>query len=160
MAVRMRDWSAIRRWLWGLALGLAAGGLLMSGRVPHGAGIVAACVAVAAIAAIAIERRFRSLIVSAAIGGDDPYAAALTPLAREIFERLPDPLLLLDASGRVVFANKEMANAVGTDPARKPISAVLRMPAVLNAVQRTVETGEPASVAFTTPVPVQRHYQA
>jgi two-component system phosphate regulon sensor histidine kinase PhoR len=156
----MRDWSAIRRWLWGLAFGLAAGGLLMSGRVPHGAGIVAACVAVAALAAIAIERRFRSLIVSSSIGDDDPYAAALTPLAREIFERLPDPLLLLDASGRVVFANKEMANAVGTDPARKPISAVLRMPAVLNAVERTVETGEPASVAFTTRVPVQRHYQA
>ncbi|MGH6871097.1 MAG: sensor histidine kinase [Rhizomicrobium sp.] len=160
MARRIPDWSAARLAAWGIALGLAAGALLVTSRVPRGAAVAAVCVAVAVAVALFAGRRLRGSIAITANGGGDPHAAALTPLARELFERLPDPLLLLDASGRVVFANREMANAVGTDPRNKPVSAVLRMPAVLNAVQRTVETGEPASVSFSFPVPVERHYQA
>jgi len=150
----------MRRAAWGLALGIAAGALLMTSHVPQRAIVTAACAAGAVALALLAGRMLSGRVESTSLSGGDPNAAALTPLARELFERLPDPLLLLDASGRVVFANTGMANAVGTDPQRKPITAVLRVPAVLAAIERTLQTGEPATVAFSIPVPVERHYQA
>jgi two-component system phosphate regulon sensor histidine kinase PhoR len=157
MARRSTDWSALRTGFWGLALGLAGGALLMTSAAPHGPWIVAGAVALAFVLAAFAGRRLHGHIESSvAYGAVD----VLPPLARELFERLPDPLLLMDAGGRVIFANAPMVTAVGTDPRKKPISAVLRMPAVLNAIERTVATGEPASVAFAMPVPVERHYQA
>jgi two-component system phosphate regulon sensor histidine kinase PhoR len=81
-------------------------------------------------------------------------------LAREVFERLPDPLMLLDDAGRVLFANSAMRTVVGVGPENKHISSLLRTPAVLEAIERTTASGEPASIEFTVPVPVERHYQA
>jgi len=85
---------------------------------------------------------------------------ALPVLVREILETVPDPLLLVDDSGRVLFANRSMAAVAGTEAERKPVSAVLRVPAVLEAVKRTSETGENADAEFVERVPVERHYQA
>ena len=84
----------------------------------------------------------------------------LPVVAREVFERLPDPLMLVDAAGRVIFANRAMTAVAGTDTYNKPVSAVLRMPPVWQAVQRTAETGEPATVDFSFHVPVERHFEA
>src|SRR5262249_17262069 len=92
-----------------------------------------------------------------AVGVD---TTGLTPLARQVFEHLPDPLMILDSSGRVVFANKPLRAVVGVGIERKHVSAVLRTPSVLEAVQRTTQTGEPSSVEFAFRVPVERHYQA
>jgi len=153
------DWNATRYGFWGAAFGLAAGGVLIAGGASHASTILAACVALAAVLALIAGRRLRGPGKFAATVSDDG-AALLPSLAREVFERLPDPLLLLDASGRVVFANKAMRDVVGTDTQRKPVSSVLRTPAVLNAIERTIATGEPTSVAFSIPVPVERHYQA
>jgi two-component system phosphate regulon sensor histidine kinase PhoR len=90
----------------------------------------------------------------------DQMLALLPPLAREVLERLPDPLMLLDAAGRVIFANKAMVAVVGTDTQRKHVSAVLRTPAVLQAIDRTAAGGEPAAIDFSFRVPVERHFQA
>jgi two-component system phosphate regulon sensor histidine kinase PhoR len=84
----------------------------------------------------------------------------LQPLAREVMETVPDPLLLADAAGRVVFANRAMLAIVGTDAAGKPIASVLRAPAVLEAVARTQESGEMSTAEFVDRVPIERHYQA
>jgi len=84
----------------------------------------------------------------------------LTPIAREVLEDLPDPLLLVETSGRVKLANKAMRALIGVDIERKHVSAVLRTPAVLEAVLRTAGTGEPSSFEFMLHVPVERHYQA
>jgi len=157
MARRSTDWSAVRIGFWGLTLGLAAGALLVTARVPNGGWIAGGCIALAFLGANFAGRQIYGRIESTTYYGE---VDLLPPQARELFERLPDPLLLLDAGGRVIFANRPMVDAVGTDPQRKPISAVLRMPAVLNAIERTVATGEPASVDFVIPVPVERHYQA
>ena len=154
------DWSAARYGFWGAAFGLAAGGALIANGLPHGPALLAAGVALAAVLALVVGQRMRGPGKFAAPVDGDDAAALLPPLAREVFERLPDPLLLLDASGRVVFANKAMRDVVGTDTQKKPVSSVLRTPAVLNAIERTVATGEPTSVAFSIPVPVERHYQA
>jgi two-component system phosphate regulon sensor histidine kinase PhoR len=86
--------------------------------------------------------------------------SGLPPVAREVFEGLPDPLLLVQPGGRVVFANKAMRALVGIGAEDKHVSAVLRTPNVLQAVDRTADTGEPASIEFMLHVPVERHYQA
>jgi two-component system phosphate regulon sensor histidine kinase PhoR len=90
-------------------------------------------------------------------GASEPF---LPPLARELFERLPDPLMLMDRSGRVLFTNRAMRAVVGTDVTRKHVSAVLRTPSVLQAISQTADSGEPTSVEFMFPVPLERHFQA
>lgn len=90
----------------------------------------------------------------------DSADAEISPRAREIFERLPDPLMLLDEANRITLANTAMMTVAGTDTWRKHVSAVLRTPGLLEAIERTAATGEPASVGFSAQVPVERHYQA
>jgi len=83
-----------------------------------------------------------------------------TPLAREVFENLPDPLMLLDPASRVLFANAPMQTVVGVGAEGKHVSAILRTPAVLEAVQRTTQSGERTSIEFSFRVPVERHFEA
>src|SRR5271155_296766 len=87
-------------------------------------------------------------------------ALGLPALAREVFERLPDPLMLVDLSGRVIFANTAMTAVAGIDTQNKRISAVLRTPQVWQAIERTALTGEPTTVEFSFHVPVDRHFEA
>jgi len=86
--------------------------------------------------------------------------ATLPDAARNILECVDEPLLILDAAGRVVFANRASQPLVGADAERKRISAVLRTPQVLEAVERILAGGEPENIAFTVLVPLQRHYEA
>src|SRR4029077_19110733 len=74
---------------------------------------------------------------------------SLPDAAREIFECIDDPLLVLDLAGRVVFANRASQTLVGAEAERKRISAVLRTPEVLEAVERVLAGGDPETVAFS-----------
>src|ERR1700742_1475970 len=86
--------------------------------------------------------------------------AGLPPLSREILEDLPDPLMLVGKDGRVLFANNPMRTVIGTDPHNKRVTSLLRTPALLEAIERTAETGDTSSIEFTIPVPVERQYSA
>jgi two-component system phosphate regulon sensor histidine kinase PhoR len=149
--------SSIGKSLAFAAAGLAAGVVLLFYGGNAGLKIAEGLIVVAILGAYALRDRVS--------GFSDPDAAAgdpgeLTPVAREVLEDLPDPLLLVETSGRVNLANKAMRALIGVDIERKHVSAVLRTPAVLEAVLHTAETGEPASFEFMQPVPVERHYQA
>ncbi len=152
------DYSLRRLWpaLGGLAVGVALA--LWLGRGPLWI-IIAIAVGLAVLAGI-LTARARPAGGAASRASADTARANLTPLAREVFEHMPDPLMLLDAGGRVVFANSAMRTVVGVGAEDKHISAVLRTPSVLEAIERTSSTGEDSSVEFTVPVPVERHYQA
>ncbi|MEO0961484.1 MAG: ATP-binding protein [Pseudomonadota bacterium] len=77
-----------------------------------------------------------------------------------IIERLPDPIILLDRSGRIILHNRAAMNIVGQGAARRHISTVMRVPEVLEAVAHVVE-GEAAQVVeYAQPVPIERHYHA
>lgn len=77
-----------------------------------------------------------------------------------IIERLPDPIILLDRSGRIVLHNRAATSIVGEAAARRHISTVMRVPEVLEAVAQVV-AGEAAQVVeYTQPVPIERHYHA
>jgi two-component system phosphate regulon sensor histidine kinase PhoR len=149
-----------RRAAWALAAGMLAAILLVTSYGANRAWIVLAGLAIAATAASMLGLRMRPSLDRADSAAGSSDIAGLPPMAREVFERLPDPLLLTDASGRVLFANRAMRGVIGIDAERKHVSALLRTPSVLDALKRAMATGETSSVEFTLPVPVQRTYQA
>ncbi|MBI3678263.1 MAG: PAS domain-containing protein [Proteobacteria bacterium] len=159
MAVVTRNWQNYRRLLWTAAAAFAIGGLLANTAGRSGIALIFALAAIAALGAFVVARANRHTITSPS-DGTDPSLAILPALAGEIFEQLPDPLMLIDAGGRVLFANKAMRSAVGTDAARKPVSSVLRTPEVLQAIDRTTKTGASSTIEFSVHVPVMRQYQA
>ena len=86
--------------------------------------------------------------------------ARLPNATRDILECIDEPVLVLDLTGRVTFANKATQALVGGDAEKKRISAVLRTPEVLEAVERVLASGMPEIIAFSVLVPVQHHYEA
>ena len=140
-------------------LGLIAGSALVAVAGLVGLWIAAAVVVLLLCLALMAARRSpeRSAIQASERTGSLP---PLPAVAREVFEGLPDPLLLAESSGRVTFANAAMRALIGINAERKQVSAVLRTPSVLQAMERTATTGEPASIEFILHVPVARHYQA
>jgi two-component system phosphate regulon sensor histidine kinase PhoR len=145
--------------LWWLAGGLAAAAALLLLRSAHIPEILVCASLVSGGAAMAFARR-KELQVTVAPNGTEFGPSALPPRAREMLERLPDPLMLLDESNRVVLANDAMRAFVGTDADNKHVSAVLRTPALLEAIDRAALTGQSQSVEFSLRVPVEQHYQA
>jgi two-component system phosphate regulon sensor histidine kinase PhoR len=139
------------------ALGAAAGVLLLFYGGSAGLEVAEGLIVLLVLAAYVFRER-KSGFSDANGAADNPNA--LTPVAREVLESLPDPLLLVEASGRVMLANKAMRALIGVDIERKHVSAVLRTPAVLEAVMRTAASGDPASFEFVLHVPVERYYQA
>jgi len=85
-------------------------------------------------------------------------AAELERLRRAdaaIVERLPDPLIVLDAEQRVRRTNAASRAAFGADAA-----AVLRHPGLRGAIDRAFATGDAQSVELSRPVPVPREVLA
>jgi two-component system phosphate regulon sensor histidine kinase PhoR len=149
-----------RRVAWPLAAGMLAAIVLATSYGANSAWIALAGLAVAATAVSMLGLRMRPSLDRADRVTGNSDISGLPPMAREVFERLPDPLLLTDASGRVLFANRAMRGVIGIDAERKHVSALLRTPSVLDALRRAMAAGETSSVEFTLPVPVQRTYQA
>jgi two-component system, OmpR family, phosphate regulon sensor histidine kinase PhoR len=150
-------WANLRRGLWAVMAALLAGAALYAWFGARGLTFAAVVAAVAAISAGIGERRPSRLAAETPAPED---FGILTPLAREMLERLPDPLMLVNGGDRVLFANGAMREVIGVGIERKHISAVLRYPAVLEALAHTVRSGEPGSVEFTVRVPIERSYQA
>ena len=157
---RVRDMTVVAVTAAGLLAGAAVAGALSPGW---------ATVLASGIAGTAWLRLRLSPGIPAA---QDPAAAVRAagpgrtqfPLTPEtgvaIIERLPDPIILLDRSGRVVLHNRAAVNIVGAAAARRHISTVMRVPAVLEAVTQVI-SGEAAQVVeYTQPVPIERHYHA
>jgi len=150
----------MRNGFWCIALGAVAALAALHVLPSLGLWLVAAAAIAAALLFSLMRNRAERNGATVDAAKSDQMLALLPPLAREVLERLPDPLMLLDSSGRVIFANKAMVAVVGTDTQKKHVSAVLRTPAVLQAIDRTAASGEPASIDFSFRVPVERHFQA
>jgi two-component system phosphate regulon sensor histidine kinase PhoR len=151
----LRTWALIAA-----SVGMVAGAAILYGFGPDARWIALASGVGAAILIVFVARRYEPQSDKGPAAATDPMLAGVTPLSREVLEHLPDPLMLLDASGRVLFANKPMRAVVGIGVERKHVSSILRTPTVLEAIQHTTTTGEPSAVECTFHVPVERHYQA
>jgi len=152
-------WDGLRLILWAAIAGALVGaGVFAWLGQPAMLVVLPVLVAAAAVASV-VAGRIRPAAKKDLANGDSALPV-LSPLAREVLERLPDPLMLVDTSGRVLFANRAMREVIGVGAERKHVSSLLRTPAVLEALARTSASGEAGSVEFTFRVPVERHYQA
>ncbi len=88
--------------------------------------------------------------------GDDQIElvglAELTPL----LEAMPDPALLVDAEGRIVSSNDAARRQMRFEARAQLLTAVLRHPDVLEAVQAAVREGETRAVEYGTAEQVER----
>jgi two-component system phosphate regulon sensor histidine kinase PhoR len=78
-----------------------------------------------------------------------------------ILENLPDPLLLLSAEGRLLRANRAaraLLGASASDPG--DASALLRHPALAEALEKVAAGAPSAEADLTLPVPVPREFAA
>ncbi len=152
-------WEDLRRSLWIAAISLLLGAVVLARFGNTGLWLVVPLLIVAAIAAGIVAHRLRMQALSK-IDKSGSSLPVLTPMAREVLDRLPDPLLFVDTTGHVLFANRAMREVIGIDTEHKHISSLLRTPGVLEALARTSTSGEAGSVEFVSRVPVERHYQA
>ena len=159
LAPAFRERLAMAEGLWWLAAGLAFAAALFLLHAPYAPELLIVAGLLSAAVALTLSRRDEGESAAAPNAGEIS-STTLPPRAREMLERLPDPLMLLDESNRVVLANTAMTALVGTDANNKHVSAVLRTPAVLEAIERTALTGQAQSVEFSLRVPMEQHYQA
>jgi two-component system phosphate regulon sensor histidine kinase PhoR len=152
-------WEQLRRILWTASAALILGAVLFAWLGPKALALAVVVISVAAISAGIGERPLQR---KPAADGEAAQTdlGILSPLARELLERLPDPLMLVNGGEKVLIANSAMRDVIGVGVERKHISAVLRNPAVLEALMKTATTGVPGSVEFVARVPIERHYQA
>ncbi len=80
--------------------------------------------------------------------------------ARSIMEVIGDPLLVLTADRVVAGANGSALRLFGTRIEGRNLATVLRQPEVLAAVEQVLSGGEPKTIAYTSPVPVERVFEA
>jgi len=104
-------------------------------------------------------RSGRSLPAESAAFGASP-AAFLSETLRLAIERFPDPVLLLDAEGRVQLANAASQSYVRDSAANRHISAIIRTPSVLEAVRAVLNGEGGREVEYALLVPVERHIRA
>jgi two-component system phosphate regulon sensor histidine kinase PhoR len=149
-------WGFFRGRLWPLIIGMALAGFVALLFGPVAFGILLAL----SLAAALVSSLFTAEKPSAATTEVTRPVTALSPLARAVIAQLPAPVMLLDEGERVILVNDSMRTVVGAGVENKHVSAVLRNPAVLTAIDQTAHDGEPATVQFTLPVPIERHYQA
>ncbi len=81
-------------------------------------------------------------------------------LADQVLDGLPVPLLLLDAQRRVARINRAAGEAVGKAGVGRDLTATLRHPDLVQAVDAVLAGEAAREVEFSLAVPVERHYVA
>src|ERR1700692_3836808 len=119
-------WSGVARFLWPALVGLGLAALLSRWSGMQAVWMAVAGVSVTALFVSYLAREGRLFLREQRVELGAARENFLTPLAREVLGQLPDPLMLLDESGRVLFANSAMHTVIGIGPEKKHISLLLR----------------------------------
>ena len=77
-----------------------------------------------------------------------------------MLERLPIPVLLIGAGGRIERANPAARTFLGLGTERGLLSTVLRQPRVLEAVSAALRGDRGATVEYSTLAPLESHVRA
>lgn len=80
--------------------------------------------------------------------------------AESILQGLPIPLVLLDAERRVIRLNRAAGELVGTGGVGRDLTASLRHPALVQAVDAVLAGEAARDLEFSLAVPVERHFAA
>jgi two-component system phosphate regulon sensor histidine kinase PhoR len=91
-------------------------------------------------------------------------SSGITSLAsgagRDILNELPDPLIVLDGTGRILFCNKGAEVLTGPQAVGKHVATMLRSATLVTAIDEVLKGGAAHSVEYALPVPVERNYSA
>ena len=82
------------------------------------------------------------------------------PAASALVAALPEPALLLTPEGDILCANERVALAIGPARLGDPLSFLVRVPEVLEAVHNSARDGIPRRVEFGEKVPLDRWLEA
>jgi len=89
-------------------------------------------------------------------GGSDITGRAY----KAVVEALPDPALILDASGSVLFLNRHAGELFSAAEIGQHLSSLTRNPDLLDAVSQALKHIGPVSVTYSERVPVERRMAA
>jgi two-component system phosphate regulon sensor histidine kinase PhoR len=154
----IRWWNLLRGRIWVFTFGLMLAGLAVAWLGPRALwGLIAFSLAAALVIRFIAEPAPAAPSTPAGI---NDQLALLPPLTRLLLEQLPMPVMLLDAGERVLFVNEPMRALLGTGGLKSHVSTLFRHPKLLETIDHTVRTGEPADVEFMVPVPIERHFHA
>lgn len=159
--VRARDFM----WAVGISAGVGAA-VIIGGLADWGPVLL---VWAAFLAALAVRYRFSSgrvwaepvqRVVETELNAQEAELVNLR-MVRDVAEALPEPLFILDAEGVVEHANPAAEELVGAkEIAGRHFAAVLRAPAVYEAVERVLDSHPPERVEFSTRGSVDRWCRA
>ncbi|MGH6906690.1 MAG: ATP-binding protein [Aestuariivirga sp.] len=88
--------------------------------------------------------------------GADPMAARRR--LADFVLAFPDPVMVLDQTGIVIVANEPVRDVLDMDPIDQHLSAAIRAPAVLDAVNDAIVGHAPVRVEYELRVPLPRHF--
>jgi len=146
----------VRRWLVAVAAGVLVV-LELAFSMPVAAPVAGLAVIVLAAALIPREGLVRVTRTSPSVGFDQELAVEL---AGRLIAGLPEPAIVLSASGAVLAFNRKAEEAYeGVKPDRH-ISAVIRHPNVLDAVAQCGPKAPTQTVTYNERVPVARRVAA
>ena len=147
-------------WPGGLSLGLALACVVGAGlgwMEPAFAGIMAALLA---ISGLRLLRPGRRAPTSAVVLPPEPVPGVRDGKVKALVAALPEPALLLTPEAEIVVANARVALSLGTARPGDPLSFVVRVPEVLEAVRASTADGLPRRVEFAERVPLDRWLEA
>ena len=73
---------------------------------------------------------------------------------------MPDPVIALDRNGRVLTLNERARALAPALRQGEPVSLVLRMPEVIDAIGRAYASGEEQRVEYSERIPIDRWFEA
>lgn len=156
MAVTDRQFAA--RWRLDRAPALAWAAIALAALAAFLAFITSVWAAVFMLLAAAATywalREARRFVI--APSADEIELVGLAELA-PLLEALPDPALLIDAEGRIVSSNAAARRQMQFEARGQFLTAIIRHPDVLEAVQAAVREGATRAVEYETPTQVERH---
>ncbi len=151
------------RWQGGRTFVISSGLLFLVLALAHALPFWLACLSFVFLTSIAF---LRALVV------DKPYSvtgrpavaptgdimALATGAGRTILNELPDPVIVLDGSGRIIFGNKAAEGVMGSQATGKHVATMLRSAVLITAVDDVLKGADAQSVDYSLPVPVERNY--
>jgi two-component system phosphate regulon sensor histidine kinase PhoR len=84
---------------------------------------------------------------------------AIDPL-EAVIAGMPDPVIALDRNGRILTLNERARALAPALRQGEPVSLVLRMPEVIDAIGRAYASGEEQRVEYSERIPIDRWFEA
>ncbi len=152
--VQIKQIAVILAGAWGI-IGLFLGLGLISSSVAFALGLTLG-LAVTAAVRLGIDARPAPLAETIQLADRDQLQSAL---GEAVLSRLPDPVLVLDALGRVLRASPAAIALLGDNPTERPLAAFLRAPILLDAIDAVSNGADLQVIELTLRVPVERHLE-